>query len=209
MDRKHFNSKHDDGTWTALFRRWHAGEPAPALRAEARVSADTWQANARRLGMRIGDLPADDPARRRVPAFGERGGDFQHPNSALNERDWLRVLALRAGGVRGGLLAEVFGVEHATICSQAKARGLPPPHLARAAARAGARAEMAVDYDPHDREKSLESLRTTILRATREERYDDVETLAKCWTEIEQLSRLGLFDRGGGDARYGLSSGWR
>jgi len=189
MEKRHFNSRHDDDTWRGLFRRWHAGAPAPTLRTEAGVSRDTWQANARRLGMRIGDLAADDPAQRRVPAFEERDGDFQHPNSVLNERDWLRVLALRAGGVRGALLAEVFGVEHATICSQAQARGLPPPRLAREAARP----EMAVVYDPRDREKTLQSLRATMLWAIREERYDDVETLAKCWTQVEQLSQLGLF----------------
>ena len=209
MEKRHFNSRHDDATWAALFRRWHAGELAPALRAEAGVSMDTWQANAKRLGMRIRDLAADDPARRRVPAFADRDGDFQHPKSALNERDWRRVLALRAGGVRGALLAEVFGVEHATICSQAKARGLPPPHLARAGPRAGPRPEMAVVYDPYDREASRQSLRATVLQAVREERFDDAEALAKCWTEIDQLAGLGLFDRGRCDARYGLSSGWR
>ena len=193
MDRKHFNSKHDDETWRALFRRWHAGEPAPALRAEAGVSMDTWQANARRLGMRIKDLAADDPARRRVPAFDERDGDYQHPNSALNERDWLRVLALRAGGVRGALLAEVFGVEHATICSQAKARGLVPPHLARAAAREGVRPETAFVFDPGDPEKTRQSIVEMMMRALAEERFADAASLRRCWTTAERMYRgLGL-----------------
>ena len=101
METKHFNAKHDDATWRALFRRWHAGEKAPALRAEAGVSHDTWTAHAARLNMRIKDLPAEDPLRRRVPAFGERTGDYQHPNSRLDERDWLGVMALRARGCAG------------------------------------------------------------------------------------------------------------
>lgn len=36
----HFNSKHDDGTWRGLLERWHGGETARALRAEAGVSAE-------------------------------------------------------------------------------------------------------------------------------------------------------------------------
>ncbi|MDP2118054.1 MAG: hypothetical protein Q8J71_11725, partial [Brevundimonas sp.] len=184
---KHFNSKHDDATWTALFRRWHAGEPAPALRAEAGVSADTWQANAKRLGMRICDLAVDDPARRRVPAFEERDGAYHHPKSVLNERDWLRVLALREGGVRGDLLAEVFGVEHATICSQARARGLPPPHLARKAARDRPRPEMAFVFDRDDPEVTRMSLGTAFVRAVKEERYEDADALGRMWDMIVKI----------------------
>lgn len=187
MEKKHFNSRHDDATWRALFRRWHAGELAPALRAEAGVSHDTWTAHAKRLGMRIGDLAPDDPKRRRVPAFDARDGDFRHPKSVLNERDWLRVLALRAGGVRGALLAEVFGVEHATICSQAKARGLPPPHLARKAAREGPRPEMAFAADLNDPVGTFVSLAATIGRAIDDERYVDVETLHRLWKTVEEM----------------------
>lgn len=186
----HHNCKHPDDVWRALFRRWHAGEKAPALRGEAGVSRDTWTANAARLRMRIKDLPADDPKRRRVPAFDERTGDFQHPNSALNERDWLRVLALRAGGVRGALLAQVFGVEHATICSQAKARGLPPPHLARADAREAARPEMAFTFDADDPVKTWNSLSATMLRAIHEGRHADADALMRCWTRTERTYRL-------------------
>lgn len=183
MEKRHFNARHDDDTWRGLFRRWHAGEASEALRAEAAVSHDTWTANAKRLGMRIRDLAADDPKRRRVPAFGERTGDFRHPVSRLNERDWLRVMALRAGGVRGALLAEVFGVEHATICSQAKARGLPPPHLARAEARP----EMAFVFDRNDPEVTRRSLGAAMLRAIAEERDDDAEKLGRMWGQIERI----------------------
>ena len=63
---KHFNSRMDDAAWRVWFGRWHGGEAAKALRAEAGVSHDTWTANAKRLGMRIGDLPADHPARRSI-----------------------------------------------------------------------------------------------------------------------------------------------
>ena len=183
MEEKHFNAKHDDATWRALFRRWHAGETAPALRAEAGVSHDTWTANAKRLGMRIRDLAADDPRRRRVPAFGERTGDYRHPKSLLDERDWLRVMALRAGGVRGSLLAEVFGVEHATICSQAKARGVTPPHLVPAAPRP----EMAFDADLNDPVGTFWSLTETIVRAIHEGRRGDEETLNRHWKMLEDM----------------------
>lgn len=183
MEKKHFNAKHDDATWRGLFRRWHAGEKAPALRAEAGVSHDTWTANAARLGMRIKDLPADHPGRRRVPAFGERTEAYQHPNSRLDERDWLRIMALRARGVRGSLLAEVFGVEHATICSQAKARGVTPPHLVRAAPRP----EMAFAADLDDPVGTFLSLAETIGRAIDDERHDDVESLHRQWKSVEEM----------------------
>ncbi|MEJ6789148.1 hypothetical protein BrevBR_06315 [Brevundimonas sp. BR2-1] len=186
MEKKHFNAKHDDATWRGLFRRWHAGEKAPALRAESGVSHDTWTANAKRLGMRIGDLPADDPRRRRVPAFGERTGDYRHPKSLLDERDWLRVMALRAKGVRGSLLAEVFGVEHATICSQAKARGVTPPHLTPAPRRP----EMAFDADLDNPVRTFWSLTETIERAIHDERHDDVQTLYRQWKVLEDLFAL-------------------
>jgi len=179
----HHNCKHDDATWRGLFRRWHAGEKAPALRTEAGVSQDTWTANAARLKMRIRDLPADDPRRRRVPAFDERAGEYQHPNSRLDERDWLRVMALRAGGVRGALLAEVFGVEHATICSQAKARGVTPPHLTQAAPRPG----MAFAADLDNPVGTFMSLAATIGRAIDDGRHDDVEALHRQWKVLEDM----------------------
>lgn len=201
MEEKHFNAKHDDATWRGLFRRWHAGETAPALRAEAGVSHDTWTANAKRLGMRIRDLAADDPRGRRVPAFGERTGDYRHPKSLLDERDWLRVMALRAGGVRGSLLAEVFGVEHATICSQAKARGVTPPHLVPAAPRP----EMTFEADLNHPLGTFLSLARTIGRAADDGRHDDVETLFRRWKMLEGLfamkQRLDARDRARGASR--------
>lgn len=201
MEKKHFNAKHDDATWRGLFRRWHAGEKAPALRAEAGVSHDTWTANAKRLGMRIRDLPADDPRRRRVPAFDERAADYRHPKSLLDERDWLRVMALRAKGVRGKLLAEVFGVDHATICSQAKARGVTPPHLTPAPRRP----EMAFDADLNKPVGTFWSLTETIVRAIDDERFDDVETLYRQWKVLEDMfamkQRLDAADRARGASR--------
>ena len=182
MEKRHFNSKHDDATWRGLFRRWHAGELAPALRAEAGVSQDTWQANAKRLGMRICELAADDPARRRVPAFGDRTGDYHHPKSLLNERDWLRVLTLRARGVRGNLLAEVFGVDAATICSQAKARGMEAPHRR-------ARPEMAFSFDWDDPEKTRLSLGRVLLQAIHEERWSDADEAGRLWRQLEREYR--------------------
>ena len=182
MGEKHFNAKHDDATWRALFRRWHAGEASKALRAEAGVSAETWHANAKRLGMRIGDLPADDPARRRIPAFAERAGDYRHPKSRLNEQDWLRLLTLRARGVRGNLLAEVFGVAGATICSQAKARGLEPPHVTR---RAGAGFQL--DWD--DPEGTLLGILNAMLRAVEEERHGDYRQLERVLGQVEREFR--------------------
>jgi hypothetical protein len=198
MEKRHFNAKHDDATWRGLFRRWHAGEKAPALRAEAGVSHDTWTANAARLKMRIKDLRADDPRRRRVPAFDERAADYRHPKSLLDERDWLRVMALRAGGVRGALLAEVFGVEHATICSQARARGVTPPHLVPAAPRP----EMAFAADLNDPVGTFLSLTATIMRALDDGRNDDAETLHRQWKVVEDMfvvaQRLDAGERSGG-----------
>lgn len=179
MEKPHFNSAHDDATWRALFGRWHAGETAKALRAEAGVSHDTWTANARRLGMRIRDLAADDPRRRRVPAFAERTGDYQHPKSVLNERDWLRVLALRARGVRGKLLAEVFGVGAATICSQAKARGMEPPHRT-------ARPPLGLALDWSDPQETYASILNAMLRAMDDERYGDYDELERLLKQVER-----------------------
>ncbi len=198
MEKKHFNAKHDDATWRGLFRRWHDGEKAPVLRAEAGVSHDTWTANAKRLGMRIRDLPADDPRRRRVPVFGERTGDYRHPKSLLDERDWLRVMALRAKGVRGSLLAEVFGVEHATICSQARARGVTPPHLVPPAPRP----EMMFDVDLDKPVRTFLSLAETIGRAIDDGRHDDVDTLFRRWKMVEEMfvvkQRIDATDRARG-----------
>lgn len=194
MEKKHFNSKHDDATWRALFRGWHAGETSRALRAEAGVAMDTWRYNARRLKLRIKDLPADDPRRRRVPAYEARAGEFRHPKGSLDERDWLRVMALRAGGVKAPLLAEVFGVKPNTIWQQAKARGLPPPHLARRAARDEPRPEMAFVFDRDDPEVTRKSLGQTFMRAVKEERYEDAEALGRMWDMIVKIYQ-GMPDR--------------
>jgi len=183
MEEKHFNARHDEATWRALFRRWHAGETSRSLRAEAGVAMDTWRYNARRLKMRIRDLPEDDPRRRRVPAYEERTGEFRHPKGSLDERDWLRVMALRAGGVRAPLLAEVFGVKPNTIWQQAKARGVTPPHLTPAPRRP----EMAFDADLDNPVRTFWSLTETIERAIHDERHDDVRTLYRQWKVLEDM----------------------
>ncbi|WP_241209635.1 DNA-packaging protein [Brevundimonas fluminis] len=122
----HFNCRLDDGTWRALFGRWHAGEDARALRREAGVSADTWSANARRLGMRLRDLPPDHP-RRRAPPHAARADDWKHPRSRLTEGEWRALFVLRAQGVPDVALCARYGVAPSTICSQAKVRGLKRP----------------------------------------------------------------------------------
>ncbi|KQY90822.1 MULTISPECIES: hypothetical protein [unclassified Brevundimonas] len=198
MEEKHFNARYDDKTWRALFRRWHAGETSRSLRAGAGVAMDTWRYNARRLKMRIKDLPEDDPRRRRVPAYEERTGEFRHPKGSLDERDWLRVMALRAGGVKAPLLAEVFGVKPNTIWQQAKARGLPPPHLARAAPRP----EMMFDVDLDKPVRTFLSLAETIGRAIDDGRHDDVDTLFRRWKMVEEMfvvkQRIDATDRARG-----------
>jgi hypothetical protein len=123
----HFNCRLDDGRWRALFGRWHAGENARALRREAGVSADTWSANALRLGMRLRDLPPDHPGRRRAPPHAERADDWKDPRSRLTEGEWRALFALRAQGVPDVALCARYGIAPATICSQAKARGLERP----------------------------------------------------------------------------------
>lgn len=198
METKHFNARYDDAAWRALFERWHAGETSRALRAEAGVAMDTWRYNARRLKLRIKDLPEDDPRRRRVPVYEERTGEFRHPKGSLDERDWLRVMALRAGGVKAPLLAEVFGVKPNTIWQQAKARGLPPPHLVPAAPRP----EMAFAADLNDPVGTFLSLTATIMRALDDGRHDDAETLHRQWKVVEDMfvvaQRLDAGERSGG-----------
>lgn len=131
---KHGNAKYDDETWRGYFARWHAGESAKALKAEAGVHSATWTEEARRLGMRLKDLPADHPGRRRVPRFEDRPDDYKHPNSLLDEGQWKTLFRLRAQRVPDRELSRRFGVHAATICSQAAERGLKREDLKTAAA---------------------------------------------------------------------------
>ena len=133
---KHFNARHDDAVWRGFFRRWHAGEAKAALVAEAGVSLDTWSAHARRLGMRLKDLPEGHPARLRAPAFADRADDYRHPRSLLSEGQWRELFRQRAAGVPDTVLSLRFGVHAATICSQAEARGLRRADLRAVAAAA-------------------------------------------------------------------------
>jgi len=155
---KHFNSKHDDAAWRALFGRWHAGEDSRALRREAGVSADTWSAHAKRLGMRIGDLPEGHPAKRGAPAFADRADDYRHPKSLLTEGQWRALFALRAAGTPDTVLVVKYGVQAATICSQAKARGIRRADL-RAGVEAGLDGE-TVSPPPSRREEASRHLPT-------------------------------------------------
>src|SRR5690606_1790264 len=132
----HFNARHEDAAWRGFFRRWHAGEAKAALVAEAGVSLDTWSAHARRLGMRLKDLPEGHPARLRAPAFADRADDYRHPKSLLSEGQWRELFRQRAAGAPDTVLSLRFGVHRATICSQAEARGLRRADLRAAAAAA-------------------------------------------------------------------------
>jgi phage terminase large subunit-like protein len=155
---KHFNSKHDDAAWRALFGRWHAGEDSRALRREAGAAPDTWSAHAKRLGMRIGDLPEGHPAKRGAPAFADRADGYRHPKSLLTEGQWRALFALRAAGTPDTVLVAKYGVQAATICSQAKARG-----IRRADLRAGVDAGMGgetVSPPPSRREDASRHLPT-------------------------------------------------
>jgi phage terminase large subunit-like protein len=153
----HFNCKLDDGTWRALFGRWHAGEDARALRREAGVSADTWSANARRLGMRLRDLPPDHPGRRRAPPHAERADDWKHPRSRLTEGEWRALFVLRAQGVPDTVLCARYGIAPSTICCQAKVRGLERPRGLAGAGRADGpvTSSVACDLPSSGREATL------------------------------------------------------
>ena len=145
---KHFNARHEDAAWRGFFRRWHAGEAKVALVAEAGVSLDTWSAHARRLGMRLKDLPEGHPARLRAPAFADRADDYRHPRSLLSEGQWRELFRQRAAGVPDTVLSLRFGVHAATICSQAEARGLRRADLRAAAAAALEKAAAAASVGP-------------------------------------------------------------
>lgn len=124
---RHPNARFDDATWVALFRRWHAGEKAAALRAEAGVSADTWTSNAKRLGMRRRDLPDWHPGRWMNPPYAHRPDGYRHHNSRLTEGEWRTVFRLWALGVPAGVLGAHFGVHATTVVCNARARGLNLP----------------------------------------------------------------------------------
>jgi phage terminase large subunit-like protein len=138
---KHFNSKHEDAVWRGFFARWHAGERADRLRAEAGASHDTWTAAAKRLGMRRKDLPPGHPGRRAAPAFAERADGYRHPKSLLTEGQWRDLFRQRAAGTPDTVLVLRFGVAAATICSQARARGIRRADLRALAEGAGLEAE--------------------------------------------------------------------
>ncbi|MGZ9103068.1 MAG: hypothetical protein ACXW3Y_09270 [Rhodoplanes sp.] len=60
---------------------------------------------------------------------------------------------------------------------------MTPPHLAREEARP----EMAFAADLDDPVRTFVSLAATIGRAIDDERHDDVETLHRQWTVVEEM----------------------
>ncbi|MFJ6025125.1 hypothetical protein ACIQC9_11090 [Brevundimonas sp. NPDC092305] len=203
---KHFNSKHEDGTWRALFGRWHAGEDARALRREAGVSGDTWQANAKRLGMRIRDLPDGHPAKRGAPPHAERADDWKHPKSLLNEGEWRALFALRAEGVPDTALCARFGVAAATICSQAKVRGIRREDIREVVKRAESPAAPAVETAAvplsgveivmGDPGRTMAAFDGAIAEAGRRADYVTVTTACRAKLSV----RRAMFGEGGGVA---------
>jgi hypothetical protein len=192
---KHFNAKHEDETWVRLFRRWHAGQDARALRAEAGVSRDTWSAHAARLGMRLCDLAPDHPARRRVPAFADRADDYRHPNSRLDEGAWRALFALKAQGVPDTVLSVRFGVHRATICSQAQVRGIRRADV-RAATGAAQDAWGGEDAStPCPSPMLSEGEATTALSGVKIVTSDPVRTMASFDAAIAEAGAAGAFMR--------------
>ena len=134
---KHHTAAHDDETWMGFFRRWHEGEDSRALYAEAKVSGDTFHVHAKRLKMRLKDLPEGHPARRRSLPYDQRGDEYREPNGLLAEGVWKALFALRAQGVPDTVLGPRFGVATTVICNQARRRGLRREDLRRAGVEAG------------------------------------------------------------------------
>jgi len=194
---KHFNSRMNDAAWRVLFGRWHGGEAAKALRAEAGVSHDTWTANAKRLGMRIGDLPADHPARRSIPVL-ERPDDWRHPNSKLTAGQWREVFALVDRGATYRDIEARFPVRASNVASMAGKLGLQKRQRALAEGEpllgSGSPdpegATWGVTVDPADPEGTRAAFWRLIQRAAGEGRF---AVMGRILMAKEQVERV--FDR--------------
>ena len=208
---KHFNSRMDDAAWRVLFGRWHGGEAAKGLRAEAGVSNDTWTANAKRLGMRIGDLPADHPARRSIPVL-ERPDDWRHPNSKLTAGQWREVFALVDRGATYRDIEARFPVRASNVASMAGKLGLQKRQrvLAEGEPLLGngspdpEGATWGVTVDPADPEGTRAAFWRLIQRAAGEGRF---AVMGRILMAKEQVERV--FDRERARAGASLPGGYR
>ncbi len=194
---KHFNSRMDDAAWRVLFGRWHGGEAAKALRAEAGVSHDTWTANAKRLGMRIGDLPADHPARRSISVL-ERPDDWRHPKSNLTAGQWREVCALLERGATYRDVEARFPVRASNVASMAGKLGLQKRQRVLAEGELTPEngppdpegATWGVTVDPADPEGTRAAFWRLIQRAAGEGRF---AVMGRILMAKEQVERV--FDR--------------
>jgi phage terminase large subunit-like protein len=208
---KHFNSRMDDAAWRVLFGRWHGGEAAKGLRAEAGVSPDTWGANAKRLGMRIGDLPADHPARRSIPVL-ERPDDWRHPNSKLTAGQWREVFALVDRGATYRDIEARFPVRASNVASMAGKLGLQKRQrvLAEGEPLLGngspdpEGATWGVTVDPADPEGTRAAFWRLIQRAAGEGRF---AVMGRILMAKEQVERV--FDRERVRAGASIPGGYR
>ncbi|MBB3872621.1 terminase large subunit domain-containing protein [Brevundimonas mediterranea] len=208
---KHFNSRMDDAAWRVLFGRWHGGETAKALRAEAGVSPDTWRANAKRLGMRIGDLPADHPARRSIPVL-ERPDDWRHPNSKLTAGQWREVFALVDRGATYRDIEARFPVRASNVASMAGKLGLQKRQRALAEGEPllgngspdPEGATWGVTVDPADPEGTRAAFWRLIQRAAGEGRF---AVMGRILMAKEQVERV--FDRERVRAGASIPGGYR
>ena len=208
---KHFNSRMDDAAWRVLFGRWHGGEAAKGLRAEAGVSPDTWRANAKRLGMRIGDLPADHPARRSIPVL-ERPDDWRHPNSKLTAGQWREVFALVDRGATYRDIEARFPVRASNVASMAGKLGLQKRQRALAEGEPllgngspdPEGATWGVTVDPADPEGTRAAFWRLIQRAAGEGRF---AVMGRILMAKEQVERV--FDRERVRAGASIPGGYR
>ncbi|MDK2748110.1 MAG: terminase family protein [Brevundimonas sp.] len=208
---KHFNSRMNDAAWRVLFGRWHGGEAAKGLRAEAGVSPDTWRANAKRLGMRIGDLPADHPARRSIPVL-ERPDDWRHPNSKLTAGQWREVFALVDRGATYRDIEARFPVRASNVASMAGKLGLQKRQRALAEGEPllgngspdPEGATWGVIVDPADPEGTRAAFWRLIQRAAEEGRF---AVMGRILMAKEQVERV--FDRERVRAGASIPGGYR
>lgn len=146
--------------------------------------------------MRIGDLPADHPARRSISIL-ERPDDWRHPNSGLTAGQWREVFAMLAQGATYGDVEARFPVRASTVASMAGKLGLQRSQRARAEGEPPAddrtpdpetaAAIWGVTVDPADPEATRAAFWRSIQRAAREGRFAVVDRIGRAKERVDRL----------------------